>query len=110
LFVDRDGLVLEGSIYNIAFWDGDTVVWPDAPMLTGITMQLVQRTLESSGVPQRTELIRVADLPSFTGAFFTNSICARQPVLSVDDVVFPGDPRLTEVLEVVWRKLSWERL
>ncbi|TDP91132.1 aminotransferase class IV [Labedaea rhizosphaerae] len=98
LFVDRDGLVLEGSIYNVAFWDGEAVVWPQAPMLTGIMMQLVQGALTSLGVPQRTTPIRLADVSSFRAAFFTNSQCARQPIASLDDVVFPGDDRLWSLL------------
>ena len=98
VFVDRDGLVLEGSIYNIAFWDGEAVVWPRAPMLTGIMMQLVQAALASLGVPQRTVPVRLADVASFRAAFFTNSQCAGQPIASLDDVVFAGDERLWSLL------------
>ena len=37
-FVDRRGRLSEATIWNLAFWDGDAVVWPVAEMLDGITM------------------------------------------------------------------------
>ena len=36
-FVDRRGRLSEASIWNLAFWDGTAVVWPEAAMLTGVT-------------------------------------------------------------------------
>lgn len=110
VFVDRDGVVLEGSIWNIAFWDGESVVWPQAAMLTGIMMTLVREALTTLGVPQRAQVIRLTDLPDLRAAFFTNSACARQPVASIDEVVFPGDPVLTDLLAAAEAKLSWEHL
>jgi Amino-transferase class IV len=40
LLVAPDGTIAEGAITNIAFFDGTTVTWPDAPCLAGITMQI----------------------------------------------------------------------
>jgi branched-subunit amino acid aminotransferase/4-amino-4-deoxychorismate lyase len=52
-FVDRRGHLSEASIWNLAFWDGTAVVWPDAPKLAGITMQIAQRQLAALRIPQR---------------------------------------------------------
>ena len=73
LFIGPDGAVSEGSITNIGFIDGDSVVWPDAPALRGVMMQVVQRELGKARVPWRYEAVHVADLASFAGAFVTNS-------------------------------------
>ena len=34
-FIDRQGRLSEGSIWNLAVWDGTAVVWPVAEMLGG---------------------------------------------------------------------------
>jgi hypothetical protein len=52
LLVGPDGTVAEGSVTNIAFADGDTVLWPDAPALHGISMQVLERELDRAGIPR----------------------------------------------------------
>jgi branched-subunit amino acid aminotransferase/4-amino-4-deoxychorismate lyase len=70
LLTGPDGLISEGSITNIGFFDGTAVVWPAAAMLAGTTMQLVQARLT---LPQRHSPVRVADLGSFGAVFITNA-------------------------------------
>jgi branched-subunit amino acid aminotransferase/4-amino-4-deoxychorismate lyase len=91
LFVDRDGFVSEGSIWNICFSDGDRVVWPAAPALRGITMQLVQAGLRREGVPSATRPIHKDDLPGFGSAVLMNSIVAGRPVVGIDGADLPDD-------------------
>src|SRR6185312_8043754 len=43
LLTGPDGEVCEGSVTNIGFFDGSMITWPDAPVLAGITMQLLQQ-------------------------------------------------------------------
>ena len=50
-FVDRRGRLSEATIWNLAFWDGDAVVWPEAEMLGGTTMGIVRRQLDSPRRP-----------------------------------------------------------
>ncbi|MGO4756267.1 aminotransferase class IV family protein, partial [Streptomyces sp. 2MCAF27] len=45
-FVDRRGRLSEATIWNLAFWDGDSVVWPQAEVLGGMTMSIVRRQLD----------------------------------------------------------------
>ena len=53
-----DGVVVEGAIANIGFFDhGGGVVWPRADWLHGITMQLLEREL-----PSRREVVRSVDV------------------------------------------------
>jgi branched-subunit amino acid aminotransferase/4-amino-4-deoxychorismate lyase len=100
LFLDRDGFVSEGSIWNVGFFDGDGVVWPAAPALRGITMQLVQAGLRREGMPSTTRPVHVDELSRFRSAVLMNSIVPGRPLAAIDGVELPGD---TELLDVVRR-------
>ncbi|MFE3454517.1 aminotransferase class IV [Nonomuraea sp. NPDC059194] len=73
LLTTADGLISEGLITNLGCFDGSAVIWPDAPMLSGITMQLMERALRAAGIPQERRPVRVADLGSCEAVFLTNS-------------------------------------
>jgi branched-subunit amino acid aminotransferase/4-amino-4-deoxychorismate lyase len=93
LFVGEDGLISEGSITNIGFVDGDAIVWPDAPALLGVMMQVLQRELDGASVPWRYGAVRMSDLPSFDGAFVTNSH-GMSTVARIDDLPLPTNAGL----------------
>ena len=93
LFVDPDGVISEGSITNIGFIDGVGIVWPDAPALRGVMMQVLQRELDGAGVRWRYGPVQVGDLPSFDGAFVTNSH-GMATVARIDDLTLPTDADL----------------
>ena len=73
LLTGEDGVVSESAIANVGFLDEAGVVWPDAPHLSGITMQLLERALPAAGVPSRRAPVRLRDLGSFEGAFLANA-------------------------------------
>lgn len=98
LFVDGEGFIAEGSIWNVVFLDGDGLVWPDAPALPGITMQLVQAGLPRLHLPFQARPVHVSELSSFQAAALMNSWTPAQPLSSVDDVVFPDHRELVETL------------
>ncbi len=110
LFVDASGAVAEGSIWNIGFFDGERVVWPDAPMLQGVSMQLLQVGLPQLGLPMLTRRIGVADLAGLRSAFFTNSACAVMPIACIDEVAFVVDPQLRERLEESFALNPWQSI
>jgi branched-subunit amino acid aminotransferase/4-amino-4-deoxychorismate lyase len=93
LFVDSNGVISEGSITNIGFIDGDVIVWPDAPALRGIMMQVLQRELDRANVRWRYGAVRVSDLVSFDGAFVTNSH-GMSTVARIDELHLPTDAKL----------------
>ncbi|GAA0589171.1 aminotransferase class IV family protein [Actinomadura livida] len=97
-FVDRRGRLSEGTIWNLAFWDGDAVVWPDAEMLTGTTMGIVRRQLDRLGVPQRVAEVTPADLPTLAGAVVMNSWTPGVAVQRIGAVPVPAAPRFLELL------------
>lgn len=98
LFVDRHGNVSESSIWNVAFWDGAQVIWPEAAMLRGVTMSLVAEGLDQAGVPQVTRPVPADRLPEFTAAALMNSWTPAVRVTAVDDLAFPGDETFLSLL------------
>ncbi|MBT2471309.1 aminotransferase class IV [Streptomyces sp. ISL-66] len=108
LFVGRDGALREGSVWNVAFWDGRQVVWPRADVLPGITMQLLQGAMTRSGTPWSTRRLTRGDLPALRAAAATNSHCPSQPLAGIDEVAFadPGD--LEDVLNTAWADVRWD--
>lgn len=97
-FVDRNGRLSEASIWNLAFWDGAAVVWPEAAMLTGTTMSLLRRQLHTLGIPQRVQEISLATLPQLRGAVVMNSWTPAVPVSRIDSVKLPEAPALLDIL------------
>lgn len=98
LFVDRRGHISESSIWNVAFWDGTHVIWPDAAILRGITMSLVADGLARAGVPQVTRPVPVDQATGFTAAALMNSWTPAVPVAAVDGLGFRGDERFVSML------------
>jgi branched-subunit amino acid aminotransferase/4-amino-4-deoxychorismate lyase len=68
-------------------------VWPDAPALLGVMMQVLQRELDTAGVSWRYGSVRVSELASFDGAFVTNSH-GMATVASIDDLQLPTNSDL----------------
>ncbi|MBB5852378.1 aminotransferase class IV family protein [Amycolatopsis umgeniensis] len=97
-FVDRRGRLSEATIWNLAFWDGDTVVWPDAGLLRGTTMGIVRRRLEALGVPQRDQEVTLADLPRLAGAVVMNSWTPGIAVHRIGATPLPEAPSFVESL------------
>ncbi|WP_330294430.1 aminotransferase class IV [Streptomyces sp. NBC_00503] len=110
LFVGRDGYLREGSVWNVAFWDGERVLWPEAEVLTGITMQLLRSGLDGTGVPWAIRRLTKNALPALRAAAATNSHCPGQPLASIDEVTFPDDGTLTRALNAAWAEIPWEAL
>ncbi|MGK5548209.1 aminotransferase class IV family protein [Streptomyces sp. URMC 127] len=98
VFVDRRGRLSEGTIWNLAFWDGAEVVWPAAEMLTGTTMGIVRRQLDRLGVRQRVREITVDDLPELAGAVVMNSWTPGVAVHRIGQVPLPPAPGFVDLL------------
>ncbi|MGV9775649.1 aminotransferase class IV family protein [Streptosporangium sp. NPDC003464] len=107
LLTGPDGVISEGGITNIGFFDGSAVVWPDAPALLGITMQLLEPRLPGAGLPSRRGTVRLADLTSFTAAFVTNSQ-GIAPVERVDDLSIPVDAELMKTVTRIYDSVPWD--
>jgi branched-subunit amino acid aminotransferase/4-amino-4-deoxychorismate lyase len=102
LFVDAEGLISEGSLWNIGFLSGDTVVWPQALMLAGVARALISLGLDRDGACQRTRPVRLTDLSAFDGAFLCNSATPACAITAIGDHVFGASPERIQRLQAAW--------
>ncbi|HEX7916522.1 aminotransferase class IV family protein [Rudaea sp.] len=100
LFVDADGRISEGSIWSIGFVDRDGgIVWPDAPQLDGVSMQLLKAGLARARMRSVTRAIQLAEIGEFRAAFFTNAGVPVRQIASIDDHSFTIDGAVMEELQ-----------
>ncbi|MEU4226906.1 aminotransferase class IV [Nonomuraea sp. NPDC026600] len=109
LLTTDDGVISEGSITNLGCFDGSRVIWPDAPMLHGITMQLLEAGLTRAGVQYESQVLRVEDLRDFPAVFLTNSR-GVVPVGRVDDVTLKVDERAVGRLIGYFEGMPWSEI
>ncbi|MEV6426463.1 aminotransferase class IV family protein [Nocardia sp. NPDC051463] len=102
-FLDRKGRLSEASIWNLAFWDGTTVVWPVAEMLDGTTMSIVRRQLDRLDISQRNREITPADVPTLTGAVVMNSWTPGIAVHRIGPAAVPEAPAFVDLLHKAYR-------
>ena len=103
LFADENGRITEGSIWNIGFLKGDTVVWPQGPMLAGTGQALLQRGLEAVDVATDQRWVGLPELPDFDAAFITNSAIPAAGVSVIGAVRYAERPDLIQLLRNAWR-------
>lgn len=104
LFVDANGRISEGSIWNIGFVDRDgTVVWPQAPQLDGVGMRLVDAGLASQGMRGRVRPVHLRELDTFRIAFFSNAGTPVRALASIDDCRFDVDSDIAQRLLAAYR-------
>lgn len=107
LFVDAVGGVSEGSFWNIGFWHGDAVVWPEAPALRGTCERLLKAGLAGLGVGQTARPVRLSDMTAFDGAF----VCSArgvQAVARIDDAAWSSDAGHLQLLQQALASQPWQ--
>ena len=97
-FINRRGVLTEASIWNLAFFDRDAVVWPDAEILTGTAMSTVQRQLTLMGVPQETRTLTPATARELDAAVVMNSWTPGIAVCRIAGESMPVRPDLVGLL------------
>lgn len=88
LLVQADGLVLEGTAWNIGFVGRDGLVWPDGPALRGVTERLLGTALAATGGRQVRRAVHLEALGGFQGAFACNAR-GLWPLIQVGGVQYP---------------------
>jgi branched-subunit amino acid aminotransferase/4-amino-4-deoxychorismate lyase len=107
LLTGPDGVLAEGGVSNIGCYDGSALVWPDAPALSGITMQLLERHLPAAGIPCRRQVLRVADLAAFESVVVTNSR-GLAPADRVNEEPVPVDEAFVRRVSAVYDSVPWD--
>ncbi len=109
LLTGPDGIISEGSITNLGCFDGNRILWPAVPALSGITMQLVEPALAACGLPSVRAHVRVADLTSFAAVFVTNARGVAA-VGQVDDQKLSVDQDFMRTLATCHDAAPWDPL
>jgi branched-subunit amino acid aminotransferase/4-amino-4-deoxychorismate lyase len=106
-----DGRMSETTMANIGFFDEAGVIWPDAPMLDGITKQLLESGAadHGHGVPMRDRPVRVSDLESLEGAFVSSARGIGR-VTGIDDVKMDTPAERVDALADIYASTPWERI
>jgi branched-subunit amino acid aminotransferase/4-amino-4-deoxychorismate lyase len=104
LLTGLDGTISETAIANIGFFDESGIVWPDAPLLRGITMQLLDERLPSRRAP-----VALSDVADYEGAFLSNArgIAA---VSEIDGTTLPMPAARVEELVEAYESVPWEAI
>jgi branched-subunit amino acid aminotransferase/4-amino-4-deoxychorismate lyase len=108
LFADHIGAISETSVANIGFLFGEELVWPDAPALRGITMQLLEPRLAGAGIASQRAPVHLAELGSCAGAFVTNAR-GIAPVGRIDDLALPVAGVVLDRLERLYAQVPWDQ-
>ncbi|MGW0711249.1 aminotransferase class IV family protein [Streptomyces sp. NPDC002643] len=109
LFVGRDGRVSEGGTWNVAFIDGNgTVVWPQAPVLPGVTMALLQK--HASGVEHRTAPVTLDQAKRMAAVFATNTSIGVRALSAIDDKALPTEHPVLTALRETYLSIPGETL
>ena len=109
LLTGDGGVVSECAIANLAVFDGSSVIWPDAPALAGITMQLLEPALAASGIGSRHAPVLLDELPSYAAAFVTNSR-GIAPVARIDELALPVDVSLMRTVQERYASVAWDSI
>lgn len=105
LFTESSGLICEGVTWNVGFFDGQHVIWPEATYLPGITMKLLQ-----TGFPHKIAPVSVTDLPSMELAFATNAAIGVRAITMVNDVAYPSASAVVDELRETYMRIDGETI
>lgn len=101
-FEDEQGRLSEATIWNLAFWDGDSMIWPEADLLSGITRQILGRQLEHLGIAQRTLPVRCSRLDEGWAAVVMNSWSPGIAVSRIGAHDLSEDPTFLRLLHLAF--------
>lgn len=95
LFVNNDGNVSEGATWNIGLFDGESVIWPQADILEGVTMRL----LADAHRETTTAPVHLRDVPNMVAAFATNTVIGVRPISVIDNTELAIDLPVIKTLQ-----------
>ena len=106
LFIDSASFVSEGATWNIGFFDGDRVLWPNAPALPGVTMRLLKQVHDHT----ITTPINVRDIAEMRAAFATNAAIGVRPITVIDRIELPNSHPIFELLRKEYEDIPGEQI
>jgi len=103
-FIDTRGRISEATIWNLAFWDGEAVLWPEAELLPGVTMGIIHRQLKALGIIQRQEPISPSRVKNMKGAAVMNSWTPGVPVIALGSASLPISSTFQKILHHAYER------
>lgn len=94
VFCDDAKQLSEGATWNVGFYDGENVIWPDAAVLPGITMTLLQQVHDYTVIRP----VTLDELGGMQAAFATNVTVGVRAVAAIESVEYPTEHPIIEVL------------
>jgi branched-subunit amino acid aminotransferase/4-amino-4-deoxychorismate lyase len=82
LLLDTDGTVLEAAYSAVAWWEDDTLCFPepDRPLLPSVTAQLLRRIAATEGIEVAEHPITPDALQNTTEAWLVNALHGIRPI------------------------------
>jgi branched-subunit amino acid aminotransferase/4-amino-4-deoxychorismate lyase len=106
LFTGTDGLVTEGGTWNAGFVDHDgTIVWPQGPVLPGVTMALLQERADSKTAP-----VTLDQATRMRAAFATNTAIGVRALSAIDHTPLATDDPVLDLLRATYLAIPGEEL
>ncbi|OAR26789.1 aminotransferase [Streptomyces sp. ERV7] len=105
LFADQEQVISEGGTWNIGFFDGSRVIWPNADCLVGVTMELVKRAHDHD-----TRTVRLTDLPDMRAAFATNAAVGVRSISAIDGTPLPESHAIIDTLRKEYMEIEGDLL
>ncbi len=106
LFMDSGSFISEGATWNIGFFDGERIIWPNADVLSGVTMQLLKQVHDRT----ITAPVNLRDVPGMRAAFATNTAMGVRPVSVIDGIQLPADHSIFDVLRKEYEEIPAEQI
>ncbi|WP_063735306.1 aminotransferase class IV family protein [Streptomyces sp. RTd22] len=105
LFVGPDDRISEGGTWNVGFIGDEGVVWPEADVLPGVTMALLQQH-----APYTTAPVTLTDVPHLHAAFATNTSIGVRAISRIDETPMATDHPLLADLRAAYLAIPGEPL
>ncbi len=106
IFVDSNNSVTEGVTWNVGFFDGSRVVWPQGDILPGVTMAL----LNEAHALSVTARINLAEIHGMIAAFATNTSIGVRPISAIDGHEFDDSHSILRLLQEEYDAVEAEKL
>jgi branched-subunit amino acid aminotransferase/4-amino-4-deoxychorismate lyase len=108
VFTTADGTITEVATSNIGFVDSEgRLTWPRADVLPGTTMRLIS---QARGEEVSTEPVTLGQLSRFVAAVATNAVVGVRAVSGIDDIRWPADHKVLDILRRGYDSIPPERI
>jgi branched-subunit amino acid aminotransferase/4-amino-4-deoxychorismate lyase len=99
LFVNARSIVFEGATWNIGFFNGRQLVWPESEVLPGVTMRLLRDALQSVGIASVVEPVTTTRMFEMQCSFVTNAAVGVRRIASINNAKLASDLNFFEFLQ-----------